>query len=185
MNAQVRALVSKGWGNVGGSNPPENVYLLGNVPHDWLFPRCSAVVHHGGAGTTAIGIALGKPTVIVPFFGDQPWWASMVYRAGAGPEAVPFKKLTADKLAENITRALEPDVKEKAQELAEKIKGEDGPKAAAEAFQNMSQMKDIACFLCPDRVAVWRIRRTDIQLSALAACILGINGRIHPKDVKL
>lgn len=60
----VRALVSKGWGNIGGADVPENVFLLGNVPHDWLFPRCSAVVHHGGAGTTAIGIALGLPTVI-------------------------------------------------------------------------------------------------------------------------
>lgn len=48
-----------------------NVFALGNVPHDWLFEHVSAVVHHGGAGTTAIGLRCGKPTVIVPFFGDQ------------------------------------------------------------------------------------------------------------------
>lgn len=72
--AGVRAVVSKGWGGIGGVDPPEGVLLLGNCPHDWLFPRMSAVVHHGGAGTTAIGVACGKPTVVVPFFGDQAFW---------------------------------------------------------------------------------------------------------------
>ena len=68
-----RALVSKGWGGFGGDQIPDSVFMLGNVPHDWLFKRVSCVVHHGGAGTTAAGIALGKPTVVVPFFGDQPF----------------------------------------------------------------------------------------------------------------
>jgi UDP:flavonoid glycosyltransferase YjiC (YdhE family) len=70
-----RALVSKGWGGFGADRLgiPDGVYMLGNVPHDWLFHRVSCVVHHGGAGTTAAGIACGKPTVIVPFFGDQPF----------------------------------------------------------------------------------------------------------------
>ena len=68
-----RALVSKGWGGLGGSelSIPDGVFMLGNCPHDWLFQHVSCVVHHGGAGTTAAGIALGRPTVIVPFFGDQ------------------------------------------------------------------------------------------------------------------
>lgn len=70
--AGVRALVSKGWGGIGGDDlkVPENIMLLGNCPHDWLFKHVSAVVHHGGAGTTATGIAAGKPTLVVPFFGD-------------------------------------------------------------------------------------------------------------------
>jgi UDP:flavonoid glycosyltransferase YjiC (YdhE family) len=70
-----RALVSKGWGGLGADELgiPDGVFMIGNVPHDWLFPRVSCVVHHGGAGTTAAGIACGKPTVIVPFFGDQPF----------------------------------------------------------------------------------------------------------------
>ena len=68
----MRALVSKGWGGLGGDKlqVPENVYMLGNVPHDWLFKHVSAVCHHGGAGTTAAGIAAGRPTIVVPFFGD-------------------------------------------------------------------------------------------------------------------
>ena len=71
-----RALVSKGWEGLGGNelDKPEGVFMLGNCPHDWLFQYVSCVVHHGGAGTTAAGIALGRPTVIVPFFGDQPFW---------------------------------------------------------------------------------------------------------------
>ena len=48
---------------------PASVLLIGSAPHDKLFPMCSAVVHHGGAGTTAAGLRAGKPTVIVPFFG--------------------------------------------------------------------------------------------------------------------
>ena len=75
--AKVRAIVSKGWGGVGAGEVPEDVYLIGNCPHDWLFQRVSCVVHHGGAGTTAAGIALGKPTVVVPFFGDQPFWGQV------------------------------------------------------------------------------------------------------------
>lgn len=70
--AGVRAVVSKGWGGLGISNAqlPENVLLIDNVPHSWLFEQVSAVVHHDGAGTTAAGLAAGKSTVIVPFFGD-------------------------------------------------------------------------------------------------------------------
>lgn len=155
------------------------------MPHDWLFPRVSAVVHHGGAGTTAIGITLGKPTVIVPFFGDQPWWAAMIFRAGAGPEAVPYKQLTAQKLADNITQALKPEMQARAQELSEKIKGEDGTKKAGDAFQNTPQMQNLGCILCPDRVAVWRVRKTTTQVCALAAAVLVTNGRIKPDCFKL
>jgi hypothetical protein len=79
--AGVRALVSKGWGGIGGESikVPKDVFMLDNTPHDWLFPKVSAVIHHGGAGTTAIGLKCGKPTMIVPFFGDQPFWVCFFY----------------------------------------------------------------------------------------------------------
>ncbi len=60
---------------------PANVYFLGDCPHDWLFPRMAAVVHHGGSGTTAAGLLAGKPTFIVPYFGDQPFWGWAVAKA--------------------------------------------------------------------------------------------------------
>lgn len=68
----VRALESKGWGGLGADEIglPENVFMLGNIPHNWLFEQVSCVVHHGGVGTTAAGIKTGKPTLVVPFFGD-------------------------------------------------------------------------------------------------------------------
>jgi UDP:flavonoid glycosyltransferase YjiC (YdhE family) len=67
-----RILLSKGWGGIGGDElcKPDNIFMLGNVPHDWLFKHVSCVVHHGGAGTAAAGIAAGRPTVVVPFFGE-------------------------------------------------------------------------------------------------------------------
>jgi len=67
-----RVFLSRGWGGMGVQAIPDQVFMLGNVPHDWLFKHVSCVVHHG-AGTTAAGIAAGRPTVVVPFFGDQPW----------------------------------------------------------------------------------------------------------------
>ncbi|KAI5805778.1 hypothetical protein EDC01DRAFT_785835 [Geopyxis carbonaria] len=127
----VRALVSKGWGGLGGeSDVPENIFMLGNTPHDWLFSRVSAVVHHGGAGTTAIGLKLGRPTLVVPFFGDQPFWGAMIANAGAGAEPVPHKDLTADKLADGIRFLLKDSTKEKAAEISARINNADGNGAA-------------------------------------------------------
>lgn len=70
-----RVLLSKGWGGMGADelHIPDGVFMLGNVPHDWLFKHVSCVVHHGGAGTTSAGISAGRPTLVVPFFGDQPF----------------------------------------------------------------------------------------------------------------
>jgi Glycosyl transferases, related to UDP-glucuronosyltransferase len=65
----IRAIISKGWSDLAGS-ASEDVYWIGECPHEWLFQHVSAVVHHGGAGTTACGLKNGKPTIIVPFFGE-------------------------------------------------------------------------------------------------------------------
>ncbi|CCF42548.1 UDP-glucose,sterol transferase, partial [Colletotrichum higginsianum] len=66
--AGVRAIISKGWSDLAGSGS-DSVYWIGDCPHEWLFQHVAAVVHHGGAGTTACGLRNGKPTTIVPFFG--------------------------------------------------------------------------------------------------------------------
>lgn len=67
--AGVRAIISKGWGNIVGP-PDPNIYYIEDCPHEWLFQHVSAVVHHGGAGTTACGLSKSRPSVIVPFFGE-------------------------------------------------------------------------------------------------------------------
>lgn len=182
-----RALVSKGWGGVGADELgiPEGVYMLGNVPHDWLFKKVSCVVHHGGAGTTAAGIAAGKPTVVVPFFGDQPFWGAMVARAGAGPEPVAYKELTADILAASIKKALAPSSIEKAQELSTKISHETGTETGAQSFHQSLNLDKLRCMLAPGRAAVWRVKRTDVRLSAFAATVLGNEGLLSFGDLKL
>ncbi|KAM0324920.1 hypothetical protein ACHAQA_007886 [Verticillium albo-atrum] len=183
--AGVRAIVSKGWGGVGAGDVPPNVYLIGNCPHDWLFQRVSAVVHHGGAGTTAAGIAAGRPTVVVPFFGDQPFWGQMIARAGAGPTPVPFKAMTAESLAASITFALQPEVQVAAQVMAEHIEEEDGAGDTARDFQDRLNIDTMRCDVCPERMAIWRHKKTNAHLSSFAVCSLVDAGLIQPHDCKL
>ena len=186
-----RALVSKGWGGFGGDelNKPDGVFMLGNCPHDWLFQRVSCVVHHGGAGTTAAGIALGRPTVIVPFFGDQPFWGAMVARAGAGPPPIPFKDLTADTLTAAILEALKPETLERAKELGHRIREEKGCEAGAASFHAQMDVTNLRCMMVPSRVAVWHVstkgKASNIRLSTFAATVLGDEGLIDVNQLKL
>ncbi|XP_024030996.1 sterol 3-beta-glucosyltransferase UGT80A2 [Morus notabilis] len=130
-----RGIINKGWGGLGNLEEPKDfVYLLDNCPHDWLFPRCSAVVHHGGAGTTAAGLKAACPTTIVPFFGDQPFWGDRVRAGGVGPAPIPVDEFSLDKLVEAIRFMLEPKVKERAIELAKAMENEDGATGSVKAF---------------------------------------------------
>ena len=182
-----RALVSKGWGGFGNDelDVPDNIFMLGNCPHDWLFKRVSCVVHHGGAGTTAAGIACGRPTVVVPFFGDQPFWGAMVARAGAGPPPIPKKELTSDRLSDAINQALKPDSLTKAKLLSESIANESGAETGAANFQANLDQDSLRCLICSQRPAVWRIKRTNFRLSAFAAAVLIDAQFIKKDDLKL
>lgn len=182
-----RALVSKGWGGFGADSLeiPEGVFMLGNVPHDWLFNHVSCVVHHGGAGTTAAGIAMGKPTVVVPFFGDQPFWGAMVARAGAGPAPVPSKHLTSENLAAAILEALKPSALERATQLGASIKSELGTQVGAQSFHDKLDVNALRCTISPARTAAWRVKRTNIRLSPFAATTLGQEGLLSFSDLKL
>lgn len=187
--AGVRALVSKGWGGLGGENVPDNVFMLENTPHDWLFPKVKAVVHHGGAGTTAIGLKCGKPTMIVPFFGDQQFWGSMIGNAGAGAEAIPYKELTADKLAEGIKQCLTDGARENAEKIARDIEAEgDGAQNAVKSFHRSLTIRgehSMRCSIFEDRVAVWTMKGTNLRLSALAAELLMEKKKITSKKLRL
>ena len=182
-----RALVSKGWGGLGADElgVPDGIFMLGNVPHDWLFKHVSCVVHHGGAGTTAAGIAAGRPTVIVPFFGDQPFWGAMVAKAGAGPPPIPYKQLNAQKLADAILEALKPESLDRAKDMANKISSERGCDKGAQSFHQMLNVDDMRCSLLPERVAVWRVKRTKARLSTLAATTLIMQEQLSFNDLKL
>jgi sterol 3beta-glucosyltransferase len=122
-----RGVVLMGWGSWRPERESDFICYLHEVPHDWLFPRCSLVVHHGGAGTTAAGLRSGKPNVVVPFAADQPFWARRVKALGAGPEPIPVRKLTVDSLAAALTRALtDESIRRRAEVVGEKIRAEDG-----------------------------------------------------------
>ncbi|KAL6709290.1 hypothetical protein ACN47E_001697 [Coniothyrium glycines] len=183
--AGVRAIVSKGWGGVGAGDAPENIYLIGNCPHDWLFQHVSCVVHHGGAGTTAAGIALGRPTVVVPFFGDQPFWGQMIARAGAGPKPIPYKLMTAESLAASIKFALTDEVQVAVKKMASQIAAEDGAREAVKSFEKSLSIKDMRCHIYPERLAVWYDTQTGTHMSGLAACVLVERGFIHPKHLQV
>ena len=187
--AGVRALVSKGWGGLGDDNVPENVFMLENTPHDWLFPKVKAVVHHGGAGTTAIGLKCGKPTLVVPFFGDQQFWGAMIAEAGAGSAPIPYKKVTPDKLADGIKECLTDEACEAAEKIAASIEAEgDGARNAVDSFHRslvLAGPNSMRCAILDDQVAVWVLKNTHLRLSALAAELLVEQKKISWKQLRL
>ena len=125
--ANVRGIIATGWGGLDASNLPDTIYKIDKVPHDWLFERVTAVVHHGGAGTTAAGLRAGRPTIICPFMGDQPFWGTRVENLGVGPKPIKQKKLSVEKLAVAIqTVTNDTAMQKKAAVLGKKIQAEDG-----------------------------------------------------------
>ncbi len=125
-----RAVLLSGWSDLRSRSLPEDLLVLKSAPHNWLLARCKAVVHHGGAGTTAAGLRAGIPNVVVPSAADQPFWAARVHRLGAGPSPLPVRKLTPTRLAEALAKADEPALRANAQALGRAIRAEDGVGAA-------------------------------------------------------
>ncbi|KAF9468587.1 glycosyltransferase family 1 protein [Collybia nuda] len=132
LQSDVRAIISKGWSSrMNKSNkvdndvniPPE-CYIVDKIPHDWLFPRIDAALHHGGAGTTGASLRAGIPTIIKPWFGDQFFWGSRVQKLGAG---LRVPSLRVNEMAAALIKATtSTTMKEKAGQVGEKIRSEDG-----------------------------------------------------------
>jgi sterol 3beta-glucosyltransferase len=122
-----RGVLYAGWGGLRKEELPDGVFMIGSTPHSWLFPRMAAVVHHGGAGTTAAGLAAGVPSIVTPFFADQPFWAQRVHELGVGPKAVARRHLTAASLADLIDAAVsDTAMRQRAAALGTRIRAEDG-----------------------------------------------------------
>jgi sterol 3beta-glucosyltransferase len=138
--AGVRMVIQAGWANLGAAEQDDDdVIVIGEAPHDWLFPQMAAVVHHAGAGTTAAGLRAGVPTVGVPMITDQPFWASRVTALGAGPKAVPYKSLSAETLGAAISDAVSRDsYRGRAQEIAKQLASEDGALPVIRALERVT-----------------------------------------------
>ncbi len=119
-----------------GGLPPSMVWA-GAVDHEWLFARCAAVVHHGGAGTVAATLRAGLPSVVVPHIIDQYTWARQLHELGAAAAPIPRRRLTAERLAKALREVLgSPAMRARALELGEQISQEEGIARALEVFDS-------------------------------------------------
>ena len=137
-SAGVRAVFLSGRGGLATTPNADDVFQTESVPHDWLFPRVAAVVHHGGAGTTGAAFRAGVPAIVVPFAVDQPFWGMRVEALGVGPAPIPRKRLTRDRLADALRRVIDNRrMGDCARALGQLVRGEDGIGCAVAHFDGL------------------------------------------------
>lgn len=135
-----RAFVFSGWGGLEQSNIPASVLMVDSLPHSWLFTKVKAVIHHGGAGTTAAGLHAGVPSLIIPHHGDQPFWGQLVASLGIGPTPIPRNKLTVNKLSKAIEQLVfDQQMSQKAALLKTSIQAENGIGRAVEIIRQIEK----------------------------------------------
>lgn len=132
-----RAVFWPGWNGMGNAELPENVLRIDATPHDWLFPRMAAVLHHGGSGTTHSAARSGKPSIVMPFAGDQPFWAGRLCRLGVAPPALSTARPDPGALAAAFDFVAREPVVARAAELGRRIAGEDGLATAVQAIEEL------------------------------------------------
>lgn len=131
-----RGIILSGWAGLKAENLPEDILLLDSAPHDWLFPKMAAVMHHGGAGTTAAALRAGVPNTVVSHMADQPYWGRRVYELGVGAKTIRRHKLNSERLADAITAMTgSPTMGQKAAALGAAIRQEEGVKNAVDVFR--------------------------------------------------
>ena len=140
----------------------------------------------GGAGTTAIGPREACPTIIVPFFGDQPFWGNMVAAAGAGPKPIPQKQVSVDRLVDAIRFCQSDEARKAAAALSAQIKREDGVQAAVRSFHASLPLEKLKCDFLPERPACWHMRLGGqrFKMSRTAAEILIRDSGLTPENLK-
>ena len=135
-----RAILQSGWGGLRKGDLPDTVFMVDSISHSWLFPLMAAVVHHGGAGTTAAGLRAGVPSIVIPFFGDQPFWGQRIAELGVGPEPIPRQQLTVRRLAEAIHKAVnDQTMRQRAADLGARIRAEHGVANAVAIVQDLER----------------------------------------------
>ncbi len=131
--SEARCVLQRGWSDLGSERLPGSVLRVDSIPHSWLFPRMAAVVHHGGAGTTAAGLRSGVPSIPTPYAADQFFWTRRVEMLGVGPKTISYHALTAEKLAGMIRQALtDTEMRGRAAAFGRRIESERGVEKAVE-----------------------------------------------------
>ncbi|KAF4462073.1 glycosyltransferase family 28 domain-containing [Fusarium albosuccineum] len=184
-----RIIYAQGWSGTSDDRfNRDDVFVVNEIPHHWLFPRVAAVVIHMGAGTTSMAIKTGKPITMIPIAGDQPFWAPRVHRAGCGPEPIPLQDVTSEIIYARVQEALSSEMLASVRSMAEKIRQEEPgqfafARSALRTFER-SYSKG-RCDLLSDRPAVWRHRKSGRKLSPIAAGILVDEGQMRQTDLDL
>jgi sterol 3beta-glucosyltransferase len=125
--AGVRQVIQAEQTDPASAGRPGDSIVIGDLPHDWLFPKMAAVVHHAGAGTAAAGLRAGVPAVTVPVLADQPFYAARLAALGVGPPPIPRRRLTVAALAAAIRDAVaRPSYRTRADALSRRLASEDG-----------------------------------------------------------
>jgi sterol 3beta-glucosyltransferase len=131
-----RGILLTGWGAIEHMPLPETMIAVDAIPHDWLFPRIAAVVHHGGSGTTGAGLRAGLPSLIVPFIGDQSFWGRQIWERGLGPQPIEHTRVNAERLSRAITTMVtDQTMRQRAASVEEHIRSEDGMGNAVRLFE--------------------------------------------------
>lgn len=131
-----RGVISFKQEHIKNTRLPDSIINTGTTSHRWLFPQVSAVIHHGGAGTTASALLAGVPSLVVPFFGDQPFWAKRIAELGLSPQPIPKKELSPEKLASGIQKILESqEMRQRSQEIGAQVRSEQGIDRAVALIQ--------------------------------------------------
>ena len=124
-----RAVVLTGWSDYSGAADGRHgdLFFTKAVPHEWLFPRVTAVISHGGAGTIAAALRSAVPSIVLPFFFDQGFWGKWLAAGGLGPPPLPFHRLNAKAVSGALDKATGcPEIQSRLRALADKLHEEDG-----------------------------------------------------------
>jgi len=133
-----RGVVYSGWGGLHSADLPSNIYLLDGAPHDWLFPRMAAVVHHGGAGTTGAALRAGVPSSVVAHIGDQWFWGRRLHETGVGAAPMRRHEFDVPRLTATLNTLInDSTLRQRAAQMGEDIRAEDGVANAVAAFQGI------------------------------------------------
>jgi sterol 3beta-glucosyltransferase len=133
--AHRRALFYPGWSGTQGLQLADNFFVIDDTPHDWLFPRTSLIIHHGGSGTTHSAARSGIPSIVLPFAGDQPFWAERLRLLGVTPDFTSVRHIDATSLASSLDVAGSMQMRSRAASLGETLRSEDGLASAVKTIE--------------------------------------------------